>query len=48
MEFLKEFKDCFAWEYHKLPGLDRKLVEHQLLIKDGFKPYKKAARRVEA
>jgi len=25
---LKEYKDCFAWEYYEMSGLDRKLVEH--------------------
>ncbi|CAL8997887.1 unnamed protein product [Prunus brigantina] len=35
---LKEFKDCFAWHYHKMPGLDRSLVEHRLPIKEGYKP----------
>jgi hypothetical protein len=23
---LKEFKDCFAWEYYEMPGLDRSNV----------------------
>jgi hypothetical protein len=27
---LKEFKDCFAWEYYEIPGLDRSIVEHRL------------------
>ena len=22
IDLLKEFKDCFAWEYYKMPGLD--------------------------
>ena len=30
---LKEFRDCFAWEYCEMPGLDQWIVEHQLLIK---------------
>ena len=25
---LKEFKDCFAWEYYEMPGLDRSIIEH--------------------
>jgi len=37
---LKEFRDSFAWDYDEMPGLDRKLIEHRLPIKEGFKPYK--------
>ena len=25
---VKEYVDCFAWEYHEMPGLSRELVEH--------------------
>jgi hypothetical protein len=28
-----------------MPGLSRELVEHQLPIKSGFRPYKQPARR---
>ncbi|KAL3500662.1 hypothetical protein ACH5RR_039755 [Cinchona calisaya] len=38
-QLLKEFINCFAWDYTKMPGLDRKLVEHKILLKPGFKPY---------
>jgi hypothetical protein len=37
---IKEYADCFAWEYHEMPGLSRQLVEHRLPIKAGFRPYK--------
>ena len=33
---LQEFKDCFAWNYDKMPGLERSLVEHCLSIKPEF------------
>nr|AAT73645.1 hypothetical protein [Oryza sativa Japonica Group] len=33
IELLKEYVDCFAWEYHEMPGLSRELVEHRLSIK---------------
>ena len=46
LEVLKKYKDCFAWSYTELPGLNRKLVEHRLPIKTGFKPYQQAARRM--
>jgi len=25
---LKEYKDCFAWDYTEMPGLDRSIFEH--------------------
>jgi hypothetical protein len=43
---LKEYKDCFAWDYPELPGLSRKLVEHRLPIKEGFQPFQQAPRRM--
>jgi hypothetical protein len=42
---VKEYVDCFAWEYHEMPGLSRELVEHQLPIKAGFRPHKQPARK---
>jgi len=44
---LKEYKDCFAWEYYEMLGLDRKLVEHRLPIKLGYRPFKQAPRRIK-
>jgi hypothetical protein len=45
IEFLREYVDCFTWSDSKMPGLSRELVEHQLPIKDGFRPYKQPPRR---
>ena len=42
---VKEYVDCFALEYHEMPGLSRELVEHRLPIKAGFRPYKQPARK---
>ncbi|KAM1611354.1 hypothetical protein ACFX1X_000147 [Malus domestica] len=42
---LEEFKDCFAWSYHEMPGLDRTLVEHELRIKPGCQPFRQPPRR---
>ena len=36
---LQEFKDCFAWNYGEMPGLDKSLVEHLLHIKSEFHPF---------
>ncbi|GKV52448.1 hypothetical protein SLEP1_g59025 [Rubroshorea leprosula] len=46
VRLLHEFKDCFAWDYSEMPGLDRKLVEHKLPIAEGFRPYKQPPRRM--
>ncbi|CAL8134932.1 unnamed protein product [Prunus armeniaca] len=43
---LHDFRDCFAWHYHEILGLDRKLVEHKLPIKEGYLPVKQARRRM--
>ncbi|XP_070667421.1 uncharacterized protein [Malus domestica] len=42
---LTEFKDCFAWSYHEMPGLDRTLVKHELHIKPGCKAFRQPPRR---
>ena len=42
---LKEYKDCFAWEYYEMPGLDRSIVEYCLPIKPGYRPHQQGARR---
>jgi hypothetical protein len=41
---LKEYSDCFAWNYTEMPGLSREIVEHQLPIKFGFRPFKQRTR----
>jgi hypothetical protein len=40
IELLKAYTCCFASDYTEMPGLTRELVEHRLLIKAGFRPYK--------
>jgi hypothetical protein len=41
---LKEFNDCFAWEYYEMPGLGRFIVEHRLPIKSGYRPFQQHPR----
>jgi hypothetical protein len=41
---LREYTDCFAWDYAKMPGLDRSIVEHRLPLKPGFRPFQQRAR----
>jgi hypothetical protein len=36
---LKEYSDCFSWDYMEMPGLDRSIVEHRLPLKKGFRPF---------
>ena len=43
---LKRFMDCFAWDYTKLPGLDRTLVEHRLPIKKEHISHQQPPRRM--
>ena len=45
---LQEFSDYFAWEYHEMLGLDRSIVEHQLPIKPGYRPYAQHPRKIDA
>jgi hypothetical protein len=45
IRIVKEYVDCFAWEYHEMPGLSQELVEHWLPIKASFKPHKQPARK---
>jgi hypothetical protein len=33
---LKEYSDCFDWDYTEMPRLDRSIVEHRLPPKKGF------------
>ncbi|CAL2239080.1 unnamed protein product [Prunus armeniaca] len=42
---LYEYKDCFAWDYHEMPGLPRSLVEHELKIREGFRPFQQSPRQ---
>ena len=44
IDLLKEFKDCFAWEYYEMSGLDQLIVEHRLPIKPRYQPFKQAPR----
>ena len=45
---LKEYRDCFAWDYTEMLGLDRSIVEHRLPLKKGFRPFQQRARQMKA
>jgi hypothetical protein len=34
---------CFAWDYTEMPRVSRELIQHWLMIKAGFRPYKQGA-----
>jgi hypothetical protein len=42
---LKEFNDCFAWQYYEMPSLDRSIAEHRLPIKRGYQPFQQHPRQ---
>jgi hypothetical protein len=39
-KLLRDYVDCFTWNYREMPGLSLELVEHRLPIKYVFMPYK--------
>jgi hypothetical protein len=45
---LKEYADCFAWDYKEMPGLDRSIVKHRLPLKNEFRPFQQRARQMNA
>jgi hypothetical protein len=45
---LKEYADCFAWDYMEMPWLDRSIVEHRLPLKKGFWPFQQRVRQMKA
>jgi hypothetical protein len=46
IDLLKEFKDCFAWDYTEMLGLDSSIGEHRSPIKLGYRPYKQPPRKI--
>ena len=43
--FLMEYRDCFAWSYKEMPGLDPQVATHKLAIDPQFRPVKQLPRR---
>jgi hypothetical protein len=43
---LKEYSDCFTWDYTEMSGLNRSIVEHRLRLKKGFRPFQQRARQM--
>ena len=47
INLLKEYKDCFAWDYIEMSGLRRSIVEYRLPIKPKYQPYRQPARKID-
>jgi hypothetical protein len=45
IKLIRDYVDCFTWNYHEMSGLSQELVEHWLRMRSGFRPYKQPARR---
>jgi hypothetical protein len=43
---LKEYSDCFAWDYMEMPRLDRSIIEHRLPLKKGFWSFQQQVRQM--
>jgi hypothetical protein len=37
-DLFKEFRDIFAWSYEEMPGIDPKIVEHEITTYPDSKP----------
>lgn len=46
MDLFKEFHDVFAWTYEKMPGIDLKIVEHEIITYPDAKPVRQKLRPV--
>jgi hypothetical protein len=40
-DLFKEFRDSFAWSYEEMPGIDPKIVEHEITTYPDAKPVRK-------
>lgn len=45
VNLIKEFRDCFTWDYDEMPGLSRDIFEHILMLTEGCRPVKQGSRR---
>ena len=46
VEFLKEYKDVFAWSYEDLKTYDTSVIEHKIPLKPGIKTFKKNLKQI--
>jgi hypothetical protein len=45
-DLFKEFRDVFAWSYEEMPGIDPKIVEHEITMYPDAKPVRQKLRPV--
>jgi hypothetical protein len=43
---LKEYSNCFAWDYTEMSGLEKNIIEHRLPLKKGFQPFQQQVRQM--
>jgi hypothetical protein len=46
MDLFKEFCDVFSWSYEEMPGIDPKIVEHEIITYLDAKPVRQKLRSV--
>jgi hypothetical protein len=44
-QFLMQYRNCFAWSYKEMPGLDPNVATHKLAIDPQYRPIKQEPRR---
>jgi hypothetical protein len=45
-DLFKEFRDVFSWSYEEMPGIDPKIVEHEITTYPDAKPVRQKLRPV--
>jgi hypothetical protein len=45
-EFLRQYKDVFAWSYDELRTYDTTIMEHKIPLKQGVKPFRQKLRQI--
>jgi hypothetical protein len=45
-DLFKEFRDVFSWSYEEMPGIDPKIVEHEIITYPDAKPVRQKLRPV--
>ena len=45
VEFLRQYKDVFAWFYDDLKTYDTSVIEHKIPLKHGIKPFRQKLRK---
>ena len=45
-ELFKEFRGVFSWSYDEIPGIDPRIVEHEIKTYPNAKPIRKRLRAV--